>query len=541
MSGLRPLTLKWLTALLLCAQGPRHLVTGAVNNAVTGEPVRRALVQMYGQTQGSVLTGPDGRFRFEDVPEGQVLFTLQKPGFFDSRSVQTSEWVNQSQTSFRIGSGRNDFQLKLYPSARIVGHITDQEGEPLENVTVQVMLEQIIQGRKQWQNRNGSSTDEDGAFRIDELIPGRYIVFSGGHVLPAASWNERSEVSPPMYYPDAVDLASAQAFDLQPGQEFRADFHLPKERAYRVTAQVAGVPANAGIGASLENASGQPAFFDGVHFDQKLGQFIAPAIPSGRWTVILSGGNRQGQLLEARQEITVDHADVSGVQLLLHRDVSIPITVNHPVNQANIPPLATGENLATFPNSNLQAQLIPADSSRPNRYFAMLQGNPPAFAFFNTPPGKYRLNVQGFGNECLESATYGGVDLTRDYLVVSPDASAQPVTINMRSDCPTLQVAVRPGEHPADGAFVLLVPSSSFADPVVQPVSMAPPGTAGSSVGSTQFTLSPGSYQVFAFSRVEGLEYANPEALRAYPSQSVTLEAGQKMDLTVDLTERKEN
>jgi hypothetical protein len=70
---------------------------------------------------------------------------------------------------------------------------------------------------------------------------------------------------------------------------------------------------------------------------------------------------------------------------------------------------------------------------------------------------------------------------------------------------------------------------------------MPPPGTAGSSVGSTQFTLSPGSYQVFAFSRVEGLEYANPEALRAYPSQSVTLEAGQKMDLTLDLAERKEN
>jgi uncharacterized protein (DUF2141 family) len=33
-------------------------------------------------------------------------------------------------------------------------------------------------------------------------------------------------------------------------------------------------------------------------------------------------------------------------------------------------------------------------------------------------------------------------------------------------------------------------------------------------------TLSPGTYHVYAVSDLEGLEYANPEAMRGIPSQS---------------------
>ena len=61
-----------------------------------------------------------------------------------------------------VDSGKNDFQLKLYPDARIVGHVTDGDGEPVESVNIQVIAEHIQQGRKQWQTRNGAATDDDG-------------------------------------------------------------------------------------------------------------------------------------------------------------------------------------------------------------------------------------------------------------------------------------------------------------------------------------------------------------------------------------------
>jgi hypothetical protein len=54
-------------------------------------------------------------------------------------------------------------------------------------------------------------------------------------------------------------------------------------------------------------------------------------------------------------------------------------------------------------------------------------------------------------------------------------------------------------------------------------------------------TLAAGSYQVFAFSTLNGLEYADAQALRSYHSQSVTLDAGQKTDLTLELNEQDKN
>ena len=513
------------------SQGPRRTVTGTVTNAVTGEPIRKALVQMLGQAQGSALTGPDGRFRFDDVSEGQVLFFLQKPGFYDAGRVQRSEWANPDNRNFTVGADTNDFQLKLYPGGRIVGHITDSNGEPVENVMVQVLAEQIQQGRKQWQNRNMSNTDDDGAFKIDDLTPGRYIVFSGAHMLPSVSFNAPHDVSPPMYYPDASDTASAQTIDLQPGQEIQADFRLRAERGYRVVAHVSGAPANTGVNIAIQNSNGQIISFDGVRFEANTAQAILPAIPSGTWALQANVFGADGQRLEARQEFTVDHSDVMGLQLVLHPPVAIPITVNRAgsnqsdhLSETNNSQDGRRKFIPRYPG--IQVSLVSDHQSS----FAMQQGNPPQMMFRDIQPGKYKLRVQPFSNECVESATYGGIDLTRDYLVVGSEGSTQPVTIDMGTDCATLNLTVKPSEHPPAMMYAVIVPSSSFAEPNVQPLPAQ---------GVVPLTLSPGSYQIYVFSNLEGLEYANPEAMRNYPTQSVTVEASQKTDLTVEITERK--
>ncbi len=61
---------------------PTYSIDGVVINSVTGEPVRSALVQIYGRQQMSLLTGPDGKFHFDGVPQSQLTITVRKPGFF---------------------------------------------------------------------------------------------------------------------------------------------------------------------------------------------------------------------------------------------------------------------------------------------------------------------------------------------------------------------------------------------------------------------------------------------------------------------------
>ena len=513
-------------------QPPSRTVTGTVINAVSGVPIRHALVQAPGIVPATVLTGPDGRFRFDNIPEGQVLISVQKPGFFDARSIPgVSE--HQANPFVTVGSGKNDFGIALYPAARIVGRVTDADGETAENISVQVLSEQIVQGRKLLVPQNGGTTDDDGFYRIDGLIPGRYKIFANGQLLPASSWNAPPEVSVPAYYPDSRDLASAQQIELKAAEEYRADFHLHSEPGFRVVAAVGGLPNPPNVGFSFENASGQSVMFGAMNFDQSKAQFVAQAVPSGAWTLVLAANDGQANSYEAREEIVVDGAAVTDLQFTMHPLASIPVKVNHAVNK--------GQPETDVAETAINASLISVEPFRHSAYGLQAQGSPPVATFSNVAAGKYKLNMQPFGSECLESAWYGSVDLTRDYLVVGSGVSSvdtQALTINLRGDCATLSFKLQPGEQPRIG-LVLIVGSSPVAEPETLPVQV--PTLAQPDNVSMPLTLSPGSYQVYAFSSVDGLEYANPEALRGYPSRTVNLEPGQKAEITLELIEPKGN
>lgn len=513
-------------------QAPRRTVTGTVTNAVSGEPIRHALVQLSGTRPASVLTGSDGRFEMAEVPEGPAYFSVSKPGFFDARSVPGGEW-RRAGPMFTVGPGKNDFPLTLFPAARIIGRLTDPDGEPVEQTQVQVLTEQIVNGHKQWGPRNGASTDEDGSYRLDDLLPGHYILYVSGHAFAPPTWEAPPQVIAPVYYPNAPDLASAQAIELRPGEEFRGDFHLRAERGFRIAAQLSGYPQSAGMSFSLLNASGQPVS-SSVNIDAEHGRLVLPAIPSGTWTVVLSAGN-QGQAYEARQEITVDHADLTDLQIPFHPDTSIPVTINAAPNQPQ--PQAPSPQGSANPGVNVT--LISADGAMFRTYMMTAHEEPPTRSFDNVAEGKYKLDVQSFGTECLESAWYGNVDLLQDYLIVGSGGPTQPVVINLRADCATLSAKIDPGQNQSSG-FLLIVPSSSFfIQPRVLPIVTQSAVWVGARFYGASATLSPGAYRVFAFATLDGLEYANPEALRDYPSQNVTLDPGQKLELTVKLTERK--
>lgn len=509
---------------------PRRTVTGMVTNAVSGEPIRRALVQLSGSRSASVLTGPDGRFSIEDVPEGWANLWVTKPGFFDCHSLPGGGGRQCSQ-AYTIGSGKNDFALMLFPAAKILGRLIDQDGEGIEQTQVQVLTEQIFNGHKQVVSQNNSFTDDDGSFRFDDLLPGQYIVYAAGHSFPGSSWDAPPEVSAPAYYPNAAELASAQPVGLQPGQEFRADLRLRAQRGFRISGSVGGYPAGLGLSFSLENLTGQPVLSQGINVDPARGRFVVQAVPSGTWTLVLSATNTQGHSYEARQEIAVNGADLPNLQILLHPSASIPVIVNHATSAGEGPPEQPPGN------PGLNAILFSADPSNPLQYGMTAHGEPATLSFDNVPQGKYRLSVQSFGSECVEAEWYGNVDLLRNHLIVGSEGETPPLTINLSKACATLSAKIASGEDQTSASLVV-VRSSSLSEPNLLSFAMQTP-LSGPFYGS--LTLSPGSYQVYAFTSLEGLEYANPEALRDYPSQRIDLTPGQKAELTVKVSERKAN
>src|SRR5204863_8437603 len=64
---------------------PKYKLSGAVINSVTGEPVRRALVQLYAGSQLVALTDGNGQFEFEGLGPGSTSIDVRKPGFLNEQ------------------------------------------------------------------------------------------------------------------------------------------------------------------------------------------------------------------------------------------------------------------------------------------------------------------------------------------------------------------------------------------------------------------------------------------------------------------------
>ena len=154
----------------------KYTLKGTVINSVTSEPIRGALVQVYFNGQSSMLTGPDGKFQFAGLPPGQSTIMVRKPGFFSEDDFEPNA---RGQHLATTGPNSLPVVLKLVPEGVVYGHISEEDGEPIEGLPVELLAQHLQNGKKIWDRRPQAVTDEDGNFRIAELQPGDYYLSAG--------------------------------------------------------------------------------------------------------------------------------------------------------------------------------------------------------------------------------------------------------------------------------------------------------------------------------------------------------------------------
>ncbi|PYU82343.1 MAG: hypothetical protein DMG50_11925 [Acidobacteria bacterium] len=125
----------------------KYTLQGKVVNSLTGELIRGALVQIYFLGQTSMLTGPDGKFQFDGLPAGQTAITVRKPGFFTQEEIQPSAGGQRLATT---GPNTSQVVLKLIPEGVIYGKISEDDGEPIEGLPIQLLVQRLQNGRKVW-------------------------------------------------------------------------------------------------------------------------------------------------------------------------------------------------------------------------------------------------------------------------------------------------------------------------------------------------------------------------------------------------------
>jgi hypothetical protein len=123
----------------------------------------------------------------------------------------------------------------------------------------------------------------------------------------------------------------------------------------------------------------------------------------------------------------------------------------------------------------------------------------------------------------------GGVDLLRDDVVIADGGRPPAIQVKRYNKCPTLAGTVNSPSGDSKGV-VVLISDSDHIEPEIRPIYQN---------RFEEISLVPGTYHVYAFDTLNGLEYANLEALRAYPGQTISVSKDQHSTVSLGLIQRR--
>lgn len=524
---------------------PRYPVRGTVLNSVTGEPIHGALVQIYTTRQRSVLTGADGAFQFAEVPAGTVNLGVQKPGYFTLQAIQSP----RAQAVFAVsGPDQPPVVIKLVPEAVISGHVTGDGGEPVENFPVQVLAERIENGKRMRAPAQAVQTNEEGEFRLAELQPGKYFIFAGSSsrpdsFIPGAQPQARGY--PASFYPNASELAGANAVEVTAGQRVELNFDLRSQPFHRISGTVSGYPQNSGVNIQVSNAAGQQTPV-GLQFNPATGTFRTQWMAAGAYTLTLEARDPQnGQAYFAAQKVNLT-TDLAGVHLQLLPGLNIAVNARVEKTRSDSP--EPQRSIFTFTGGS--GRMVRREMVVPVNVYLQRQDGPfaqPQFAaqvgetegsglqIEGVPPGVYSVQVAPNGPWYVQSARSGSLNLLTQNLTVEAGSAVQPIEIVLRDDFATLSGSVALS---ADTNAATLIAIPEGGQPRIEGIERAltPTGTNAPLPFEMQ-RLAPGTYKVFAVDRPDDFEYGNPEVLRKYSGKmrEITLEPNQQGKVELDL------
>ena len=491
---------------------------GKVVSTVTSEPVPGALVQIAGQP--ARFSDSDGTFAFPDLPPGRVNLSARKPGFFSQEQLGG---VIASDSSVEVPTN-SPVLVKLTPEAVIFGEVKNADGEPIEGVSVRAECWRVMDGRRQLQVEKQATTDDQGKFRIAELLPGKYYLAfmpvgnTTRFVQGISRKTKPQEGYGLQFYPGVADVPAASVFILRAGANVHVTHNFKKQQLFQVSGTVRGNLPHRAFDMNLSNSLGEQAPAN-PRIDPDTGDFQIPHIPAGTYLLTANQFHQRtpdatatDPPMTATQTLFVDR-DLSGVVLTLGSGISIPVQVReefsaNAIETHQVFVHAAGQDFV----QNSAAVTVPPPEDRRS-----------ANKLENLSPGTYWVEAQpNFPQDYVAELRCGSLDLLRDELVIAPGASLPPIDVTLRNDPAQLTVALN---HKDRSAAILIY--SPF-----------PPGSASLSVSN----LPPGRYQVLALASVGELEYRNPQVVEKYLAHAVavTLQAHDNTTVSVDVQDSQE-
>jgi Carboxypeptidase regulatory-like domain len=151
---------------------PGYRTSGQVLDATSETPIPRCVVEIVDVKRGfgsrTMLTGEDGRFRFEGVPASKYRLSASKPGFLTEAYEQHDNFSTATAVGPRLVSENLVFRLTL--GAIVSGTVMDEWGEPVRQAQVKLFRDQNTDGLRSNRQQGGNMTD-GGAWLFDLCSP----------------------------------------------------------------------------------------------------------------------------------------------------------------------------------------------------------------------------------------------------------------------------------------------------------------------------------------------------------------------------------
>jgi protocatechuate 3,4-dioxygenase beta subunit len=330
------------------AKSKTAAISGTVTRADTHLPLKNAQVIVMGRPESAPESDGDDagthtyRATANTDEKGHFEFADLAPGIYSVRAMHTgmvlkgAEQLNGVLVYLQAGEPQN-LILMMLPGGAITGRVLNEEGEPMQNVSVAALrYVYTIAGRHLTEAKKATS-DDKGEYRLFGLKPGSYLLladtapnFENGDVTgitigtsrPAGAAKKEQKVYAPTYYQNEGSPDRAAPIVLKPGDETRADFTLVRVSAHHISGKISGItppksddkPDEAGCFVMANRQGSQfPVAFARVGKNSSFD--IGPVAP-GKYTISATQQSSD-HAVSGSKEVVVNAADVTGITIAL--------------------------------------------------------------------------------------------------------------------------------------------------------------------------------------------------------------------------------
>jgi protocatechuate 3,4-dioxygenase beta subunit len=473
-----------------------------------------------GNPSRSMVTGADGKFRFEGVPAGKYRLSAERLGFTRQYYKERVLYAGyQSAVVTGEGLAGETLTFAMIPGSALTGKIVDQMGNPVEGLDVLAIRVSGSGTHRHVVRYQYGRTDDRGYYRIHSLSAGDYIVAMYAAWSQPLQSEERAAAFPVTYHPGVGDPNAAQLVRLEPGKDTRVDATVQAVSAGTLTGEIYGAArpgsqvslsivgpygSNFGWGPRATVAKGPSEKFT-YHFDN---------LPPARYALYLwegahVAGQRDIEVRAGDNNVNLTESEPTRVSA----KVLIHATAGRPVGNAVVALRRVGI-------TGTYSRAIDADGKADMGIVS---------------PGKYEVFVTNGRMFAMESVTARGA-MVEGVNVEIPETGS--VELNIVVDAAAAEVTGHTfrGSQPEAGMLALLVPKDGLDDIASYRIDQS--DSDGSFVWHS---VGRGEYLMFVLQEGEPGDYFDPVVVRSLLSQAfpLTIGDGPPPDVTLQVAEKK--